>query len=91
MITTYIVLVLILILNALTVQRGKPITLVICMEMLALFSIIMWLLHLNSRLTLATIAISFWLMIFIIVGATMALVLLSVTSDSTSQSLRNSF
>ena len=59
MITIYIFTVLILIIVALIMHRGKPMALVICVEILALLTIIAWLMYLKSILVLAAMAISF--------------------------------
>lgn len=88
MITMYIACLLTLTLHSLTIQRRKPIALVICIEMLALSNIIMWLVFLKSRVALVVMAITFWLMFFIVIGATITLVLLSITLISAPHPLK---
>ena len=71
---------LFIIIISLVVQRGRPMALVICLELMALLTIYLWFTYLFSGINVNIMGVSFWLIIFIILGATMALVLLSIAA-----------
>ena len=89
MIKLYILTLIALSLHALINQGGKPLALIVCMEIFSLLAVVERFSYLQSGFALTSISISFLLIFFIVLGATIGLVLLSTlsTSDKNTQKL----